>query len=102
MRTQLEEFQSPESRLLVHLPFEFNDSAAGAGASEKASRKRKLELKSALEQLCFGTQICTLAHICTWFVSYSRVKSIMLLLRVLVCASLILMFYLKVGEEISQ
>ena len=50
MRTQLEEFQS---RLLVHLPFEFNESAARAGAAscKKASRKRKLSQKSALVQL---------------------------------------------------
>ena len=46
MRTQFEELRS---RLLVHFPFEFNETAAGAG--KKASRKRKVKQKSALEQL---------------------------------------------------
>ena len=59
MPTQLEEFQS---RLLVHLKFEFNESAAraGAGSGKKASRKRKLEQKSAFEHLALvhTTHIC--------------------------------------------
>ena len=41
MQTQHDEFQS---RLMLQLPFEFNKSAEGAGAGEKVSRKRKLEL----------------------------------------------------------
>ena len=55
MRTQFEESAG--------LPFAFNESAARAGAAsgKKSSRKRKLEQKSAFEQL-LGTQICTLAH----------------------------------------
>ena len=42
--TQLDELRS---RLLVHLPFEFDESAAGDGAGKKASRKRNVEQKSA-------------------------------------------------------
>ena len=87
MRTQLEEFQS---RLLVHLAFEFNESAAraGAGSGKKASRKHKLEQKSALEQLAlvhtfaisFISLVLTRAFLCIW------------LLRLLVCTGMILKF----------
>ena len=57
MRTQFEKSAG--------LPFAFNESAARAGAAsgKKSSWKRKLEQKSAFEQLLFGTQICTLAHL---------------------------------------
>lgn len=56
MQTQLTEFRS---RLIVHFPFEFNESAAGgSGGSNKASRKRKLDRKSSvLEQLALVTQL---------------------------------------------
>ena len=64
------------SRLLVHLPFEFNESAAGAGPDKKASRKRKLE-QLALVHTTHRCAICS-----------SRVK--ILFKRVLVCASVIL------------
>ena len=87
MRTLFDEFQS---RLLVHLPSEFNETAAGA----RASTGQNGLAKSPLEQLAVVQTIACYLHYC---ICVCLCCSQMLFLRFLVCVILILMFESSIG-----